>query len=153
MGMIIEGRVGKSTSCSAARTQDDTINKGCIQLNWYNYPSQSKCFVVVIDNPDEPNDPVYLLAYNIPRQREVLPLYDEGVHALEDGTTFGFNGFESLGFGSEGTKQIPGSLRLTVFALNSQGSFPAGLTHSELKRYMEGHIVDMGRSYLMTHQH
>ncbi len=99
-----------------------------IHLNWYNYPLQAKRIVVILDDPSQPMDPTFLMAYNIPAS--VGQLETDILEAVDQ------------------QKSQSKKIRAKIFALDSLDDFPQNLTRAELMRYMEGHVVASGQTWI-----
>lgn len=152
MSMILETKgVDTSSALDPAYTCD--LTNESFEISWYNYPKRTKSFAIVFDDPDAPRDFVHMVAYNIPLSRESMPKGLKHVQKLDDGTSFGINDYNELGYDGPCPPSGTHHYRLTVYALDQMTDFPVGLTRAELRRRMEGHIVDIGKATLTYRRH
>jgi Raf kinase inhibitor-like YbhB/YbcL family protein len=111
-------------------------------LAWEGAPEGTKCFAIVVDDPDAPSGHfVHWLVYGIP----------SGTKALDDGQKGepnlgpmkqGQNGFGKLGYG--GPEPPSGTHRyfFHLYALDVDlDDLPMGVLREQLDREMEGHIL------------
>lgn len=153
MGMILEKtnhQHNKTTMASTSMMPDQSSH---IAVSWYNFPLATKSFALILDDPETSKDQVYFVAYNMPLSRGQLPTNFGEVEGLVDGTTFGINDFNRLGFELPQHTGPQKTLRVRVYALKKETHFEAGLTRTELLRRIEGKVIDVGKLSITYRQH
>lgn len=138
MGMIVE-LVPNRNSGSTINTKNDgkrEISSHPLQgfsLRWYNFPINTQCFAVIVDDPHQISDPIHYLGYDIPVGNEAI----DNLEMLGNQVAFDLNH----------------PLRIRVYALKSRTNLPPEASHEQLRRAMEGLIVAVGQQWLSLQVH
>ena len=86
------GTIPKKFSCDEADVSP--------ALEWDDSPSGTKCFALIVDDPDAPGGAfVHWLVYGIPPDTTELPEHQQPVKRIANGARQGVNGFGGLGYG------------------------------------------------------
>ncbi|HUO57715.1 MAG TPA: YbhB/YbcL family Raf kinase inhibitor-like protein [bacterium] len=128
-----------------------TCGKGNLspELNWKNPPAKTKCFALVVDDPDAPTQTwVHWVVFNIPLKRtgingdtfELLENFPR-VEKSQDGILQGSNDFKNIGY--DGPCPPSGLHRyfFKLYALDALVNLPAGASKGELEHAMAKHIL------------
>jgi len=114
------------------------------ELYWSDAPSDTKSFVVIMDDPDAPGGTwVHWVIYDIPASVRKL---DRGVPkdaVLADGAKQGKNSFGRIGY--NGPMPPPGPEHryfFKLYALDTVLELKLGVSKDEVLAAMKGHIVD-----------
>ena len=112
-------------------------------LNWSGYPSETKSFVLIVEDPDAPGGVfTHWIAYNIPADVNELKEGLEKVEKLPSGIMQGVNDFGRIGYG--GPCPPPGKPHRYVFklyALDVVLDLKPGASKDEVLKAMSGHIL------------
>jgi len=115
-------------------------------LAWSEPPGKTKCFVLIMDDPDAPGVVfTHWVLFNLPPDAREIP---EGVSAraqLANGALHGRNGFLRLGY--RGPCPPPGfahRYRFTLYALDRRLDLMAGVTKAQVLDAMQRHILAEG---------
>jgi Raf kinase inhibitor-like YbhB/YbcL family protein len=134
------GMIPDAYTCSGKNTSPE--------LNWKNAPPGTKCFALIVDDPDAPSRTwVHWVLYNIPeKSTAVEKVYEllEGFPRDEvsnGGIRQGANDFGRIGY--DGPCPPSGTHRyyFKLYALDSLLPLPAGATKDRLLKAMKGHIL------------
>ncbi len=111
-------------------------------LAWSGAPEETKCFVVICDDPDAPMDEpfVHWVVYGIPGDRQGLP---EGSVA---GGVEGQNSFGRVGYGGPMPPKGHGvhHYHFRVYAANCPVDYQPGVSKHEVLSGLEGRVLDQG---------
>ena len=111
-------------------------------LSWTSAPAGTKCFALVVDDPDAPGGTwVHWVVFDIPPgvsslRENVLP-NDE----LPDGTLQGKNDFRKIGYGGPCPPGGTHRYFFKLYALDEVLPLKAGITKADLVKAMDGHIM------------
>jgi len=112
-------------------------------LSWEDYPSETKSFVLIVEDPDAPRGVfTHWIAYNIPADVNMLEEGVERVEKLPSGIMQGVNDFGRIGYG--GPCPPPGKPHRYVFklyALDVVLDLEPGASKDEVLKAMSGHIL------------
>lgn len=104
-----------------------------VEVLWYNYPLNTKSFVLIVDDPSQVSDPLYYVSYDIPVGHEAIK------HLDQLGNWVDFN--------------PSAQLRIRVYALKAFTNLEPGASIEKLRRAMEGKIVATGQQWLSLALH
>ncbi len=116
------------------------------EIRWYDYPSETQSFVVIMDDPDAPLGTfTHWIVYDIPASLDYLP---EGFPKLPevDGIKQGINDFGKIGYGGPCPPLgKPHRYFFKVFAIDQPSlGLPAGASRQEVEMIMTGKVIDEG---------
>lgn len=117
-------------------------------LSWKEIPDGTKCFALIVDDPDAPRATpwVHWVIFNIPADVHHL---DEGVETkreLPDGAKQGKNDFGNIGYGGPyPPKGKPHRYYFKLYALDTKINLPAGIDKGQLEGAMKDHILARGQ--------
>jgi Raf kinase inhibitor-like YbhB/YbcL family protein len=105
-----------------------------------NTPDQAKSLVLVVDDPDAPMGTfTHWLLWNInPKVKEIKE------NSIPEGAVLGANDFGKTTYGGPCPPFGTHRYFFKVYALNTVLNLPAGANRLQLKKAMEGHILDRG---------
>ena len=123
------------------------------ELNWKNAPSKTKCFALVVEDPDAPLKTwIHWVIFNIPAKLSGLDGSAMGqVHELTEdfprdektteGIVQGVNDFRKLGY--DGPCPPSGIHRyyFKLYALDAPVVAPAGISEDQLQKLIKGHVL------------
>lgn len=118
-------------------------------LQWEAPPEGTRSFALIVDDPDAPNQTfTHWVLYNLPAEcRELREHAQDG--NLPTGAMQGKNDFNQLGFGGPCPPSGTHRYFFKLYALDRRLDLQPGVTRAELRRAMEGHVLDaaevMGR--------
>lgn len=137
MGMIIEyGKlIEGATQIKDRKVLSDLSQHPLygLEIKWYNYPLNTQCFAIVVDDPSQVKDPVYYLAYDIPVECATI----DRLEVLGNSVAF----------------DLRKPLRIRVYALKGRTNLPPGASVDQLRRAMEGKVVATGQQWLSLQVH
>ena len=123
------------------------------ELNWRNAPANTKCFALVIEDPDAPLKTwVHWVIYNIPVKVSGLTGSPMGqVHELLEGfprdekTTEGIlqgvNDFKKIGYDGPCPPNGMHRYYFKLYALDAMVLAPAGISEDQLLKVTKGHVL------------
>ena len=115
-------------------------------LRWSNAPEDTKCYVVVVVDPDAPMGPfIHWVLYNIPATVMSLPEGIPKTPVVEGIGMQGVNDYGEVGYG--GPYPPPGTTHryiFRVYALDTTLTIGPGARLEDVMRMMEGHVIAYG---------
>jgi len=117
-------------------------------LNWSSAPKNTKSFVLIVDDPDapDPRNPrmtwVHWVVYDIPATRKGFPEKVPANIKIKGGGTHGNTDFKKTGYGGPCPPIGKHRYFFKLFALDTVLKLPGGKTKKEVKKAMEGHIIE-----------
>ncbi len=111
------------------------------QLSWSDFPSNTKTFSLIVDDPDAPSGTfVHWVVYNIPSDVTSLP---EGTTSqnLPAGAKQGTNHFGDNDYGGPCPPSGTHRYYFKLYALDSEVQLKSGAGKKDLLKAMEGHIL------------
>jgi Raf kinase inhibitor-like YbhB/YbcL family protein len=135
---VHEGEIPAQYTCEGADRSPD--------LRWENAPSNTKSFVLIVDDPDAP-DPkapkmtwVHWVLFNIPENAHELP---EAVAAkdLPKGTLEGVNDWKRTGWGGPCPPIGRHRYFFKLYALDTVLPSTKSPSKADVEKAMEGHIL------------
>ncbi len=123
------------------------------ELNWKNAPAKTKCFAIVVEDPDAPLKTwVHWVIFNIPAKVSGLTGSPMGqVHELLEGfpreekTTEGIlqgvNDFGKIGYDGPCPPKGTHQYYFKLYALDAPVLARAGISEDQLLKLMKGHIL------------
>jgi Raf kinase inhibitor-like YbhB/YbcL family protein len=113
------------------------------QLSWHDAPVATKCFALIVDDPDAPAGTwVHWVLYDIPANVKELPEGVEKQEQVAGGALQGRNDFRKIGYG--GPCPPPGKPHryfFKLYALDAKLDLKAGASKADLERAMKSHVV------------
>jgi hypothetical protein len=116
------------------------------QLEWSNYPSETKSFALICEDPDAPGGTfTHWIIYDIPTSRNSFPENVPNELDVFDGVKQGKNNFGKIGYG--GPCPPAGSAHryfFRVYALDNKLNIKEGLSKDDLMNKIKSHILEEG---------
>ena len=108
-------------------------------LQWKNAPPDTKSFALIMDDPDAPIGTwVHWVLFNIPADVDHLV---EGIENLPGNTKHGLNSWRRTDYGGPCPPGGTHRYVFTLYALDCELAFDAGITKKKLLNAIEGHII------------
>jgi Raf kinase inhibitor-like YbhB/YbcL family protein len=125
------GAIPRNFTCDGDNVSPD--------LDWSGAPDGTVSLALIVDDPDA-NGFAHWLVYNMTGSATGgLP---EAVSATPDAPTQGINDFGKLGYGGPCPPSGEHHYRFTLYALDAVLPLPAAPRAADLRRALEGHILD-----------
>jgi Raf kinase inhibitor-like YbhB/YbcL family protein len=115
-------------------------------LNWGEPPAGTVEYALICNDPDAPSGNwIHWVLYGLGKEQHSLPEAVRKSATLPDlgGAKQGLNSSRKIGY--SGPMPPPGKVHhyhFRLYALDSQITLPPGATEADLKKAMEGHILD-----------
>jgi Raf kinase inhibitor-like YbhB/YbcL family protein len=132
-----EERIPEKHTCQGVNISPD--------LSWEAVPEKTKSFALIMEDPDAPVRPwAHWLVYNIPSEMRVFPAHFSAAERQPDGTLQGRNSLLKVGYDGPcpPRRHGPHHYFFRLYALDSLLPLNAGVEKEELKKAMEGHVLD-----------
>ena len=111
------------------------------QLSWSDFPSNTKTFALIVDDPDAPGGTfVHWVVYNLPSNVTSLPEGNTSKN-LPKGTVQGTNHFGDNDYGGPCPPSGTHRYYFKLYALDSEVQLKAGSGKRDLLKAMEEHIL------------
>jgi Raf kinase inhibitor-like YbhB/YbcL family protein len=115
-------------------------------LSWSGYPVTTKCFVILVEDPDAPSGMfTHWILCNLPPEVNRLP---EGLPEKPKLPGIGFHGMnDARNTGYYGPCPPPGKPHryfFKIFALDQTLDLPSGRASAQVQKAMQDHILDTG---------
>lgn len=108
-------------------------------LAWQDFPSQTKAFVLIVDDPDAPAGVwVHWLVFNLPADIHQL---QQHLTKLPPGSKQGTNSFNERSYGGPCPPSGIHRYFFRLYALDSMLSLAEGATRSQLDTAMRNHVL------------
>ncbi len=115
-------------------------------LKWLSFPSQTKTFALIADDPDAPMGTwVHWVIFNIPDSVSELPENILPDKIVAGGIKQGKNDFSDIGYGGPCPPSGTHRYFFKIYALDAALNLDAACTKKDLLDAMEGHILAQGQ--------
>lgn len=111
-------------------------------LEWSGAPSNTKTFVLIVDDPDAPVGVWdHWILYNIPPNTNKLE-QNANIRQLPAETKEGVNSWGSIGYGGPCPPKGSHRYYFKLYALDSEIEFDSGMQREDIEKSMQGHIIE-----------
>ena len=151
---VVAAAAGATITLSSTSLQDGKVPRECTcdgdnaspALKWTAPPHGTKSFALTVTDPDAPSGTfTHWVLFNLPANRNSLPLGVPGQAQLSDGSWQGRNDFGKLGYGGPcPPRGNPHRYVFTLYALDRTLDVNDGSSRSQLENAMNGHVLARG---------
>lgn len=114
-------------------------------LVWSDFPSETKSFVIICDDPDAPSKVwVHWVIYNIPKNITSLEEDLPDLKVLTNGAIQGKNDFGAIGYGGPCPPSGTHRYYFKIFAIDTTLNLGPGLKKDQVLNEIESHILGVG---------
>jgi len=118
---------------------------GSPALQWTDPPASTRSLALILEDPDAPNGTfIHWLVYDIPASTRSLSEAQPTTPDLPDGSKQGTNSSGKVGYGGPCPPNGTHHYHFELYALDMMPSLTAGVSVSQLRSAMSGHVLAEG---------